>query len=494
MTSQPPPKATGLSLYANLLDPEPGTTNATGSNSGAQDSAKKTADRALRFQPIRRAVPTKQKPKSALPKATPTPGGAPPVQAEPSVASTNPATATTTPTAQAMAVKSRLSDWAPTEADEWMYGTGEKRQRGGRKNKNKRRNYEQRETDWEDVYDPSRPTNVDEYLKSDERISEIREWKDILYSHRNDRISSRSRSRSRSRSSNQSSGDRGQRSGLGARFAPPPNLNFAPPAEPSQLPMDISGDEIYAQRQALSQKEQTDGPKPAPVAGVVASSAPVRYTAAEESNTNNDSEDEDGDDNSRPSFRLGHQGQSDDADDDDAPRSNRPGQTGFASRMMAKHGWTKGTGLGADSNGITSALGVSVDRRRKRPDAEGGGWAEPAHARTKIHGGQRKHEDNGRFGKMSEVVVLGGMLDGMANLAHEIDSGLGQEIGEECGEKYGRVDRLYIDQASRRVFIKFTNQISALRAVSELDGRIFNGNAIKPAYFDPDKFEAGIYD
>ena len=34
------------------------------------------------------------------------------------------------------------------------------------------------------MYDPSRPTNVDEYLRSDERIREIREWKALLYRHR----------------------------------------------------------------------------------------------------------------------------------------------------------------------------------------------------------------------------------------------------------------------------------------------------------------------
>jgi hypothetical protein len=71
-----------------------------------------------------------------------------------------------------------------------MYGTGaaEKRQRGGRKAKKKklqRQGDNQRhETDWDEIYDPSRPTNVDEYMKSDERIREVQEWKAILYAHR----------------------------------------------------------------------------------------------------------------------------------------------------------------------------------------------------------------------------------------------------------------------------------------------------------------------
>ncbi|PHH52157.1 hypothetical protein CFIMG_003677RA [Ceratocystis fimbriata CBS 114723] len=503
MSSQSPAKPAGLSLYADLLEPEPGASNATDSNAAAK---KKAADSALRFQPIRRTAPTKQKPKSVFSAPVPAPNAPNSATPAQSVAAPTTASSTSASTTQAPPVRSRLSDWAPSKADEWAYGTGEKRQRGGRKNKNKRRNHEQRETDWEDVYDPSRPTNVDEYLKSDERIGEIREWKDILYGHRKSYSRSVSPS-SGSRSDLSSDEGRDQRPGLGARIAPPPGLNFAPPPEPQEIPMDISGDDVYARRQAMSQGQKPDPSAPTPTlvpasasVGVVASSAPVRYAHVQRDNDSNDPEEgEDWDDDPRPALGLGHSSTANDDDNYDdanigAPRANRPGQSGFAGRMMAKYGWTKGSGLGAESDGITSALSVAVEKRRKRPDAEGGGWAEPAGSRNKVLGGQRNNGDSGQFGKMSDVVVLRGMLDGMEDLAHEIELGLGQEIGEECGEKYGRVERLYIDQASRRVFIKFTNQISALRAVSELNGRMFSGNTIKPAYYDSEKFEACIYD
>ena len=83
--------------------------------------------------------------------------------------------------------------------------------------------------------------------------------------------------------------------------------------------------------------------------------------------------------------------------------------------------------------------------------------------------------------------------------------------------QYGRVERLYIDQENRQVFIKFTDQVSALRvcfstfqfsialllnimvtsytgqAVNELDGRVFNGNTIIPKFYDLEKFERGAY-
>jgi splicing factor 45 len=43
------------------------------------------------------------------------------------------------------------------------------------------------------------------------------------------------------------------------------------------------------------------------------------------------------------------------------------------------------------------------------------------------------------------------------------------------------------------VFIKFTDAVSALRAVSELNGRVFNGNAIVARFFDKDRFEQGVF-
>lgn len=106
---------------------------------------------------------------------------------------------------------------------------------------------------------------------------------------------------------------------------------------------------------------------------------------------------------------------------------------------MKKYGWTSGTGLGASSTGIISPLHVKVEKRKKRSDAEGGGWADPAN-KGKILGGQRAADSSkdsaseGR-GKMSEVVVLENMLENMPDLQAEISAGLGQEIGEECGEK-----------------------------------------------------------
>ncbi|PQE27542.1 hypothetical protein CJF30_00007899 [Rutstroemia sp. NJR-2017a BBW] len=187
--------------------------------------------------------------------------------------------------------------------------------------------------------------------------------------------------------------------------------------------------------------------------------------------------------------------------DEDAPRSSRPGQKGFAERLMSKYGWTKGSGLGADGSGMLTPLQVKLDKRKKKSDAEGGGFRDSG-GRGKIIGGKKKvkeGEESGRFGPMSEVVVLRGMVDNMdldAEVEGAGDGGLMQEIGDECGEKYGRVERVYIDRQSApaKVFVKFTNQLSALRAVNALEGRIFNGNTITALFYDTETFEKGIYE
>lgn len=129
----------------------------------------------------------------------------------------------------------------------------------------------------------------------------------------------------------------------------------------------------------------------------------------------------------------------------DSPRSLRPGQHGFAERLMSKYGWTKGSGLGASGSGIVNPLRVQVEKQKKKPDAEGGGVVGHG-GKGKILGGSRKGGssamgETGKFGNMSEVVILLGMVDGMdldLELERSGDGGLMQEIGDECGAKVRR--------------------------------------------------------
>lgn len=191
----------------------------------------------------------------------------------------------------------------------------------------------------------------------------------------------------------------------------------------------------------------------------------------------------------------------------DAPRSLRPGQKGFAERLMSKYGWSHGSGLGAQGTGIINPLYAKADKRKKRSDAEGGGFVTPT-ATGKIMGGQKskagQQEAEGKFGAMSEVIKLEGMLRGLDSEGElsRGDGGILQEIGEECGDKYGTVERVYIaengngkaSEAGPTVFVKFVSQLSALRAVNALEGRLFSGNAITARFWAKESFDSGVYE
>src|ERR1700712_4670838 len=127
---------------------------------------------ALRFQPTKRPQINSQKPKSK-PVFTKVSSG-PPASSSPDklpVAPTQPVSKTT------------LADWAVADDGVNGFFASEKRQRGGRKKRKKTKD-EPVVQDWDDLYDPTRPNNYEEYKQSEERIREIREWKDFLYAHR----------------------------------------------------------------------------------------------------------------------------------------------------------------------------------------------------------------------------------------------------------------------------------------------------------------------
>ena len=134
----------------------------------------------MRFQPTKRPQLSTQKLK-----AKPGPPKPPPAAANAGTAGPGAAPPSGAATIRPPA-KTTLADWAATGDDDDVNGFygGEKRQRGGRKKRKKNREAETVIQNWDDIYDPSRPNNYEEYKHSEEKIREVREWKDRLYSHR----------------------------------------------------------------------------------------------------------------------------------------------------------------------------------------------------------------------------------------------------------------------------------------------------------------------
>lgn len=270
---------------------------------------------------------------------------------------------------------------------------------------------------------------------------------------------------------------------MGTEGYAPPHLSFAPPnfdasekaqerPQPVNVSNDSTGDDVYARRMRLSQstdlhenshqtpdsyqddvQEPTPPPPPPPAtsesnpaqpppptltnvaAATSITRAPVRYNLPAAPSDIPTSE-------AGLADALQMENTAEEVETEAAPRSLRPGQKGFAERLMSKYGWSKGSGLGASGSGIVNPLRVQVEKQKKKPDSEGGGFVGPG-GRGKIIGGKKKggggpETEEGKFGAMSEVVILRGMVDGMdldAELEDSGDGGLMQEIGEECGEK-----------------------------------------------------------
>lgn len=293
-------------------------------------------------------------------------------------------------------------------------------------------------------------------------------------------------------------------------FAPPVNINDDGPP-PTAVPDDPTGEDAYARRMRLSQSQaalpggpaqmppRAPSPSPAQAPASQISRAPVRYSLPPPPS---DIPATDAELKAALSEETSEMTEA-----SETPRSLRPGQKGFAERLMSKYGWSQGSGLGAQGTGIINPLYAKADKRKKKSDAEGGGFVTPA-ATGKILGGHKskagQQEAEGRFGAMSEVIKLKGMLRGM-DLGEELgreEGGIMQEIGEECGDKYGKVERVYIagdadlegSDAGPAVFVCFVSQLSALRAVNALEGRIFNGNAITARFWEKERFDSGVYE
>lgn len=443
---------------------------------------------------------------------------------------------------------------------------GHRSQRGGKRKGKNNSAKEEAKRDWDfdfnTYYNPEKPTDVEVYARSAEHTQALNDWKMKLYAHKMKGKPQPAPSSDEEKpfaplpkygfvpppiynSPNGEKNSSGNKQpGVAVSNANPeqdiPPTPSAPIPEEALSGVHVSAEPAYpfengvaspgvsdnqtspslAQNEARPLQSQTvsmhmplpdiipapgtgptaSGPHlPPPAYSATISAAPVRYSqpdghqnAASPSNQISDP--------------LGgvqvHASPIPDAPKDD-PKNDPPSKKDFGKRMLEKHGWKQGEGLGASKNGIIDPLKHEPLKRKKRPNGEGGGWAGPSGMGRIVGGKKRRVEPNADSAteqKMSMVALFSNMLKGV-NVQHEVANGtLMQDIGNAM-EKFGIVERLYLDRdvpnelGGTRVFVKFTSPLSAYNAVNASNGKDFlrNGCTVQACFFDEERFEAGDY-
>ena len=100
---------------------------------------------------------------------------------------------------------------------------------------------------------------------------------------------------------------------------------------------------------------------------------------------------------------------------------------------MAKQGWKEGSGLGLSEEGILKPLRVQLEKRKKKSDAEGGGFVGPG-GKGKILGGRKNNAAEQLHNVMSDVIVIEGVA-GNTGVEDDVYSQLIQDLGEEMTER-----------------------------------------------------------
>ncbi|KAK9369580.1 hypothetical protein V1509DRAFT_619898 [Lipomyces kononenkoae] len=336
-----------------------------------------------------------------------------------------------------------LDKFTGEEAGSTEYAQVKQHARSSRKHKKAKVDEEVQAIDWDDAYDPLRPNNYEEYRQSEEKFMEDEDWREFLLNLKR-RQGQANLSPENEEREDVAEGEEEDLSHLvaGADDATPS------PARPA--------DDSNRQFTQLSfVRSASDNQDPSSIA-----KPPVMYTQNEEMNN----------DDNQSDYNTSLL-----SSESNKPREKTAKET-FAKRLLAKYGWTPGTGLGATSDGITKALHFSADKAVK--------------GRGKIVDKNERRTDTGKFGTMSKVIVLFGIVQ-----PEQLDEELAGEIGTECETKYGNVERVYVDEKENTInaYVKFTTELSALRAVNGLDGRLFGGNRIVTLFFDETDFENGKY-
>ncbi len=164
-----------------------------------------------------------------------------------------------------------------------------------------------------------------------------------------------------------------------------------------------------------------------------------------------------------------------------------------AEKMMAKMGYKEGDGLGRNKQGMSIAL--QVEKTGKRigriiHEKDGLDLEMPPSVVAPVSNAPVVGIPADVMKNMSKVILLTNMV-----APGDVDEDLEQETKEECA-KYGEVNKCVIyelpdrslDEAVR-IFLEFKTLPSAIKALTDLNGRFFGGRSVRATFYDFDKFK-----
>jgi hypothetical protein len=169
-----------------------------------------------------------------------------------------------------------------------------------------------------------------------------------------------------------------------------------------------------------------------------------------------------------------------------------PKEDDFATKMMKKMGWTQGSGLGKESQGMSTPLVLKKTDQKQGVMVEGQKREAPA-AQPQVQAAKQAKVAPQR--PPSCVLLLNNLVG-----AGEVDEDLEGETAEEAG-KYGKLKKCAIkeipglpDDQAVRIFLEYETVEEATKALVDMNGRYFGGRIVKAVFFDPARFAAGDLD
>jgi splicing factor 45 len=181
-----------------------------------------------------------------------------------------------------------------------------------------------------------------------------------------------------------------------------------------------------------------------------------------------------------------------------------------AEKIMAKMGYKEGDGLGRNKQGMSIALQVEKTGKRSGRIIHEKDVVEPTSPTTpspallppvlppvvsnvitkEPTASPQVGIPNEVMKNMSKVILLKNMVG-----PGDVDDDLEGETKEECA-KYGEVNKCIIfempdkpAEEAVRIFIEFKTLPSAIKALTDLNGRFFGGRTVKAIFYNLDKFK-----